>query len=205
MLALLSMNSPIARYLLGDLVPDESRRIEEAIDLEYCLRRELETAKEELTAAYVIGSLCGKERMMFETAFLVSEEGRRKFRFASAWVQMDGSACPDLTSPLHRYVFGDLPPDKVVEVEEKLPSDDNYRQQLETAEDEVLIAYFHETLPGPERVLFDSHYFSSDRIVGKLRFAHIMWEYERASVTPSPAPEAGGSLVVERQTPTITC
>jgi anti-sigma-K factor RskA len=188
--ALLSMSSSMmVRYLLGDLTWDESQRIEKAIHFNYRLRRELEVAKEELTAAYVVGRLRGKDRLKFETAFLASEEGQRKIKFARAWIEDGGSARPDLTSPLHRYVLGDLPPDEVIEVEENLPCDENYRQRLDAAEDEVLIAYFHETLPEYGIELFDAHYLFNDRIVGKLRFAHIMYEYERASALLSPTPE----------------
>ena len=181
---LLSMSSTMARYLLGDLAPDQSQRIKQAMPNDYNLRREIETAEEELIAAYVVGSLQGTDRLKFETAFLAFEEGKSKIKFAKAWVETGGSACPDLSSPLHRYVLGDLPPDEVAEVEEKLHSDENYRQRLEAAEDEVLIAYFHETLPAYGRELFDAHYLSNGRIVGKLRFAHIICAYERNSLTP---------------------
>jgi hypothetical protein len=72
--------------------------------------------------------------------------------------------------------------DEEVEVEEKLNFDKNYRGQLESAEDELLVAYFHETLPDYERELFEVNYLVNDRIVRKLRFAHIMREYvKRAS------------------------
>ena len=185
----MSMSSTIARYLLGDLEPDESRRIEEAMPHDYNLRREIEAAEEELVAAYVVGRLRGKDRLKFETAFLSSEKGKSKIKFARAWVETGGSTYPDLSSPLHRYVLGDLPPDEVDEVREKLDSDENYRQRLEAAEDEVLIAYLHDTLSVNGRELFDTHYLSNRRIVGKLRFAHIIREYERASVAPSPTPE----------------
>src|SRR5215475_9498452 len=111
---LLSMNSPMARYLLGYLTLDESHRIEESITVDYRRRRELDAAKEELTAAYVLGRLREKDRLRFETTFLASEEGKRKIKFARAWIE-GGSACPDLSSPLHHYVLGDLSPDELVE------------------------------------------------------------------------------------------
>jgi hypothetical protein len=186
---LLSMSSPMARYLFGDLTLDESQGIEEAVPFDYSLGRELETAKEELTAAYVIGRLRGKKRRKFENTFLASEEGKRKIKFARAWIEKGGSARPDLTSPLRRYVLSDMTPDEMAEVEEKLRSDDNYRQLLEAAEDELVIAYFHKTLTRRERKLFEANYLISDRMIRKLRFAHIICEYERASVAPSPTPE----------------
>jgi hypothetical protein len=175
--ALLSRGSQIARHLLGNLTPDESRQIEEAMLLDHNLSREVETAEEELIAAYVVGRMCGEDRLKFETKFLSSDERTRKLKFAKAWFENGGSACPDLTSPLHRYVIGDITKDEEVEVEEKLISDVNYRGQLESAEDELLVAYFHETLPDHERELFEVNYHVNDRIVRKLRFAQILREY----------------------------
>jgi hypothetical protein len=177
MLALLSLGSPMARYLLGDLTPDESRRIEDAILFDHNLRRELETAEEELIAAYVVGMLRGEDRVKFETDFLSSEERTRKLKFAKAWYEKSGSTCPDLTPPLRRYILGDMAPDEADEVEQKLLFDGHYRGQLEATEDELLMAYFEDTLPGYERELFEVNYFINDRIVRKLRFAHIMREY----------------------------
>jgi anti-sigma-K factor RskA len=184
--ALLSRGSQLAQYLLGNLTLDESRRIEEAMLFDPNLSREVETAEEELIAAYVVGRMRGEDRLKFETNFLSSDERTRKLKFAKAWFENGESACPDLTSPLHRYVLGDMTQDEVVEVEEKLNFDKNYRGQLESAEDELLVAYFHETLPDYERELFEVNYLVNDRIVRKLRFAHIMREYvKRASAVAS--------------------
>lgn len=186
MLVLLSRDSQMAQYLLGDLTPDESRRIENSILFNHNLRRELETAEEELIAAYVVGMLRGEDRVKFVNDFLSSEVRTRKLKFAKAWYEKNGSTCPDLTSPLHRFILGDMAPGAAEEVEGKLLLDGNYREQLEAAEDELLIAYFEDTLPRFERELFEVNYSSNDRIIRKLRFAHIMREYvKRASVVPS--------------------
>jgi hypothetical protein len=176
----------MAQYLLGDLTPDESRRIENSILFNHNLRRELETAEEELIAAYVVGMLRDEDRAKFENDFLSSEGRTRKLKFAKAWYEKSESIYPDLTSPLHRFILGDMTPDAAEEVEGKLLLDGNYREQLEAAEDELLIAYFEDTLPRFERELFEVNYSSNDRVVRKLRFAHIMREYvKRASVVPS--------------------
>jgi anti-sigma-K factor RskA len=184
--ALLSKGSQIAQYLLGYLTLDESRRIEEEMLFDHNLSREVETAEEELIAAYVVGRMQTEDRLKFETNFLSSNERARKLKFAKAWFENGESACPDLTSPLHRYVLGDMTQDEEVEVEEKLSFDKNYRGQLESAEDELLLAYFQETLPDRERELFEANYLVSEGIVRKLRFAHIMREYvKRASIATS--------------------
>src|SRR5262249_35068748 len=141
---LLSIDSPIARYLLGDLEPDQSRQIEDALLFDHNLRRELETAEEELIAADVIGTLREEDRVKFKTDFLASEERTRKLKFAQAWCEKSGSTCPDLTHPLYRYILGDMAPGKTGEVEQQLLFDGQYRRQLEAAEDELLIAYFED-------------------------------------------------------------
>jgi hypothetical protein len=192
--ALLSRGSQVARYLLGNLTLDESRRIEEAMLFDHNLSREVETAEEELIAAYVVGSMREEDRLKFEANFLSSDERSGKLKFAKAWFENGGSACPDLTSPLHRYVLGGMTHDEEVEVEEKLIFDENYRGQLESVEDELLVAYFHETLPEYERELFEVNYLANDRIVRKLRFAHIMREYvKRAAVLASQTSKKAAS------------
>ena len=183
---LLSSGSQMARYLLGNLTLDESRRIEEAMLFDHNLSREVETAEEELIAAYVVGRMRGEDRLKFETKFLSSDERTRKLKFAKAWVEKCGSACLDLTSSLHRYVLGDMTQDEEVEMKQKLISDESCRGQLESAEDDLLVAYFHETMPDYERELFEVNYLVDDRRVRKLRFAHIMREYvKRASAVGS--------------------
>jgi anti-sigma-K factor RskA len=180
----------MARYLLGNLAPDESKQIEDTMSFDHNLRREVETAEEELIAAYVVGMLCGEDRVKFETDFLSSEERARKLKFAKVWYEKTGSSCSDLTSAFHRYVLGDLAPGATEELEQKLLFDRHYRRQLEAAEDELLLACFEDTLPEYERELFGHNYFINDRIVRKLRFAHIMREYvKQASVAPSLAVE----------------
>lgn len=187
---LLSIDSQIAKYLLGDLAPDESRQIEDSLLFDHNLRRELETAEEELIAAYVVGMLREEDQVKFETNFLPSEERARKLKFAKAWLEKSVSTCPDLTPPLYRYILGDMAPGAADEVEQKLLFDAHYRGQLETAEDELLMAYFENTLPEHERGLFEVNYFINDQMVRKLRFAHIMCEYvKRASVASSPDAE----------------
>jgi hypothetical protein len=188
---LLDMSLPVVRYLLGGLTPDESRRIEEALPFNYRLNRELEAAEEELIAAYIVGRLLGQDRLKFETHFLSSDERARKLKFAKAWVETGGSNYPEFTSPFHRYLLGAMTSSEADELEEKLPIDGRYLGELEAAEDELLMAYFHNTLPHHQRELFESNYLTliSDGMLRKLRFAHIMWEYERASVASSSTPE----------------
>ena len=82
----------MARYLLGNLTLDESRRIEEEMLMDHNLSREVETAEEELIAAYVVGRMRGEDRLNFETKFLSSDERTRKLKFAKSWVEKCGSA-----------------------------------------------------------------------------------------------------------------
>lgn len=181
--ALLSLVSPIVRYLLGDLAPYESRQIEEEALSDHHRRREIETAEEELIAAYVVGRLLGQDRLKFDTYFLSSDERARKLAFARAWVETDGSNYPDFTSPFHRYLLGAMTSSEADELEEKLNIDGHYSGELEAAEDELLMSYFHNMLPQYQRELFEDNYLTliSDELLYKLRFAHIMCEYVKQS------------------------
>jgi hypothetical protein len=80
-----------------------------------------------------------------------------------------------------------MTPAEEIEVEEKLLLDENYQKQLEGVQDELLIAYFNGRLPGYEKGLFEVNYLISDRMAGKLRFAHIMREYVKRAEVVAPA------------------
>ncbi len=181
----------MAQYLLGDLTPNKLQRIEEAMPFDYSLRRELETAEEELIAAYVVGTLRGQDRSKFQMVFLTTDHRRRKLAFARAWTETSGAACPDLNSPFHRYLLGQMSPDEADEFEETLLHEGRQLDQLDTAEDDLLMAYFHGRLPKYQKELFETNLLplKSDGMLGKLRFAQIKFEYERASTAPSPTPE----------------
>lgn len=176
---LLSRDSKIARYLLADLTPNESRRIQESAVHDYHFGREIEAAEEELIAAYVVGALRGQDRCKFETFFFTPDHRRRKLKFAKAWVETGGAACPDLKSPFHQYLLGQMTLDEADEFEETFLNKGHQLDQLGAAEDDLLMAYFHGRLPKYQRELFETNFlpFKSDGMLGKLRFAHIMCEY----------------------------
>jgi hypothetical protein len=190
-MALLSMRSPVARYLLGDLNQDESQRMEAATLCNNDLTRELEVAEEELIASYAVGVLRGEYRRKFENTFLSLNDwrsaGRKlKLEFAVAWLEKGWSASPDLNSPFHRYILDDMKLDEEAELAEKLLLDEHSQRLLEAAEDEMLIAYFHNRLPGYEKELFETNFLVNDLMIKKLRFAQIMREYVNlASMAPS--------------------
>ena len=206
---LLSMSSKMTQYLLGDLTTDESQRIEKAIPLDYSLRREIETTEEELIAAYVVGTLRGQARSKFETVFLTTDHRRRKLKFAEDWVERGGDACPDINSPFHRYLLGQMTLDEADEFEETLLYKGRQLDRLGAAVDDLLIAYFHGRLPNYQKKLFETNFLplKSAGMLGKIRFAQIMFEYERASVAPSPTPEnaVGAGRRRLRKRPGTTC
>src|SRR5262249_5061852 len=117
------------------------------------------------------------------THFLSSDERARKLKFARAWFETGGSNHPDFTSPCHRYLLGDMTSSEADELEEKFLNDGHHLGQLEAAGDELLFAYFHNTLPQYQRELFEGNYLTliSDGMLHKLRFAHIMCEYVKQS------------------------
>lgn len=72
------------RYLLGDLLPEERRPLEERVLTDGDFLEYLSAVEDDLIDEYVRGDLSGRERERFESFFLVTAERRRKVQFASA-------------------------------------------------------------------------------------------------------------------------
>lgn len=185
---LLSMRSPVARYLLGDLASNESRQMEESTLGNSELRREIEVAEEELIAAYAVGILRIDDRLRFEKNFLSSNDwrsdGRKiKLKFAQDWLRKGESLSSDLTTTFHRYILRDMPLDEEAEFAHKLLLDEDCQAKLGAAENEMLIAYFHDQMSRFDKESFEFNYLVNERMIQKLRFAQIMCDYvHRASM-----------------------
>lgn len=82
-------NTPIddallRQYLLGELAPEEQRRLEERLLFDRQLVERLLLAEEDLLDGYVSEELSPHERERFESYFLAAPERRRKLRLARA-------------------------------------------------------------------------------------------------------------------------
>src|SRR5947209_19278956 len=77
-------NEELRQYLLGDLIGEAQRRVEERLLTEPDFLEELLLGEEELVDDYVGDGLSGDERLKFERHFLSTPERRRQFGFALA-------------------------------------------------------------------------------------------------------------------------
>src|ERR1044072_3720358 len=84
MTVLSEKESSLRAYLLGQLNPEEQRRIEEQLLLDSDYVELLLSLEEELMDSYVSDELSEREREQFEKHFLSTPERRRKLRMAKA-------------------------------------------------------------------------------------------------------------------------
>jgi len=68
------------RYLLNDLPSEEREKVEASILADQAFYEEVCELENDLFWEYAAGKLSVTERQAFETAFLMSEDGRRKAR-----------------------------------------------------------------------------------------------------------------------------
>lgn len=82
----------IRQYLLGQLPPDDSARLEERLLSDRDFFEELLMAEDELIDQYLSGELSEAERTGFETHFLAAPERQQKIRFARSLKKYVGEA-----------------------------------------------------------------------------------------------------------------
>src|SRR5437868_1056327 len=74
----------LRQYLLGELAPEEQRRLEERLLFDRQTVTRLLLAEEDLLDDYVSAELSPHERERFESYFLIAPARRRKLRLARA-------------------------------------------------------------------------------------------------------------------------
>jgi hypothetical protein len=84
MTELLEDSEQFRQYLLGELSPEELWKVEENILANKKYFDQVMMAEDELVDSYLSGEFSAEERKRFELNFLVTEERRKKLRFASA-------------------------------------------------------------------------------------------------------------------------
>jgi len=89
---------------------------------------------------------------------------------------------------IRSYLLGDLPQDKLEQVEEQLMTDNEFYEHLLLIEDELVDQYLGGELTDQEAGQFESHFLCSPERQQKLRFARALREYVSMQPEPAPAP-----------------
>jgi|SRR5579859_2102609 len=87
---------------------------------------------------------------------------------------------------IFEYLLGRLPPDRVEEIEQRILANDDFHQEVETAENELLDQYVHHEFDPEARRLFQKNFLTSDLRRRKLQFA-LALKKKIETKAPSPA------------------
>src|SRR5262245_15668316 len=95
---------------------------------------------------------------------------------------------------LRRYLLGQLEEAERTPIEERMLVDDDYFEQLQMAEAELIDEYISGTMPEPDRQAFATHFLAAPERQKMLRLAFAMHRYAKnhpvlshVAVQPSPA------------------
>lgn len=97
----------------------------------------------------------------------------------------------DERDELKKFLLGRIDEDQRQKIEERLLTDDDYFEELEILEDELLDEYVDGNLTSPERRIFEEQFLVSDDRRGKLRFA-------KALASPIAVTKSGETSWTER-------
>ncbi len=86
---------------------------------------------------------------------------------------------------IFEYLLGRLAPDRVEEIEQRILTDDDFHQEVEASENELLDQYVHQELDSEARRLFQNNFLTSDLRRRKLQFALALKKKIEAKA-PSP-------------------
>lgn len=87
---------------------------------------------------------------------------------------------------IFEYLLGRLPPDRVEEIEQRILANDDFHQEVEASENELLDQYVHHELDPETRRLFQKNFLASDLRRRKLQFA-LALKKKIETEAPSPA------------------
>jgi len=97
----------------------------------------------------------------------------------------------DRDTLIRGYLLGDLPEEDMERVETQLLTDDDFFQQIELIEDELVDAYLGQELSAPDVERFENTFLRAPERRHKLRFARALHRYA-AGVTRGAAEAASG-------------
>ncbi|HSS22242.1 MAG TPA: CHAT domain-containing protein [Pyrinomonadaceae bacterium] len=96
----------------------------------------------------------------------------------------------DDQSAIKRYLLGQLSDDEQREIEFRLLSDEDFLEELEIVEDELIDEYLESTLSAEQRLRFEKHFLASPERKQRLASATAQKRYF-SRVAPLPSPRAG--------------
>ena len=88
---------------------------------------------------------------------------------------------PAANSPLFRYLLRELTPEEESQIESRLLIDDDYKMQLEAAEDDLTNAFVREGLTEDKRERYVKFFLCSEERVEKLKTAEKWYKYAKQS------------------------
>jgi anti-sigma factor RsiW len=87
---------------------------------------------------------------------------------------------------IHDYLLGTLPAERLEELEQRILSDDDFHQEVEIAEEELLDDYVQGKLAVQERPLFEKHFLASPLRQQRLKFAFALQKKLNSAASTSP-------------------
>jgi tetratricopeptide (TPR) repeat protein len=176
------IDATLARYLLGDLSPDQADE-KSIVDESYMER--LNLTESALICDFICGGLSDDDRERLERRFLRLKEKARKVELAQfLYYKAHRPASFDDEDPAFEYLLSDHSEGERPELEERAQSDENFKARLDYAEYELIFAYLRGGLPSSGRERFERYFLRAEapnhaERIEKLRFTEIFCAYAR--------------------------
>ena len=95
---------------------------------------------------------------------------------------------PEEEERIRHYLLGNLPPQEVEQIEERILTDDDLIDQLNLIEDELIDDYLFGKLSGRERERFEKHFLTAPGREQKLGLARQLLQYASSAKVPVVVP-----------------
>jgi hypothetical protein len=105
---------------------------------------------------------------------------------------------PDDETELRRYLLGELTPEELAQVKERLFLDSDYFRQLQAAEDELIDDYIYEELSTAERGRFETYFLVQPGRRKDIRIAQALKRYISAEAQPLPFTQDSAAVALPR-------
>jgi hypothetical protein len=88
--------------------------------------------------------------------------------------QRTGASGMNDSTQLYAYLLGDLPPEDIERIEQRILTDDRFQEEVEITEEELLDRYAQGRVSVEERRLFEQHFLASSVRKQRLTFARAL-------------------------------